>query len=210
MSAETAPLRVHILIDSLTWGGAEMLLGDLAASAPSAGIELSVGYLAEVDGSPAAASLRRHGIEPQLVPVRQMLEPGALPRLRRHLAHVRPQIVHTHLILADIVGTLAARSLGLPAVSTIHLVARQPAVRGSDTRARGRCADHASPPSCAAGPPFVWYPFPTLRRARRTWRRAGTRRNASLLFTTGSHVLLVQRMARACAPNSASRRTHSG
>lgn len=127
MSASPEPLRVHILIDSLTWGGAEMLLGDLAASAPSAGIELSVGYLADVDGSPAAMGLRRHGIEPQLVPVRRMLEPGALPRLRRHLLRVDPQIVHTHLTLADMLGTLAARSLGIPAVSTIHLMA-QPSI----------------------------------------------------------------------------------
>lgn len=119
------PLRVHILIDSLTWGGAEMLLADFAASAPSAGIDLSVGYLVDVDGSPAAAGLRRHGIEPELVPVRSMLELGALPRLRRHLARVRPQIVHTHLALADTLGTVAARSLGLPAVSTVHVVAQR-------------------------------------------------------------------------------------
>ena len=114
-----------------------MLLSDLAASAPSAGIELSVGYLVEVDGSPAAAGLRQHGIEPQLVPVRRMLEPQVLPRLRRHLARVRPQIVHTHLTLADIVGTVAARSLGLPAVSTIHLVARQP-ISDTDVRTAAR------------------------------------------------------------------------
>jgi len=133
----TAPLRVHTLIDSLTWGGAEMLLDDLAAGASSAGIELSVGYLKEIDGSPAAPGLRRLGIEPTLIPVRRMLEPGALPRLRRHLARVRPDIVHTHLGLADVLGTLAARSLGLPSVSTIHLVAGQPTGRPSEAGPRG-------------------------------------------------------------------------
>jgi glycosyltransferase involved in cell wall biosynthesis len=132
VSAAAAPLRVHILIDSLTWGGAEMLLGDLAASASSAGIELTVGYLNEIDDSPAAARLRRHGIEPQLVPVRRMLDQGALRRLRRQLVQARPQIVHTHLTLADAIGTIAARSLGLPAVSTIHLIAGQPTGRPSD------------------------------------------------------------------------------
>jgi glycosyltransferase involved in cell wall biosynthesis len=119
-------LRVHILIDSLTWGGAEMLLGDLAAGAPSGGIELSVGYLQEIDGSPAAMGLRARGIEPELVPVRRILEPGAVPRLRRHLARVRPDVVHTHLEFADALGLSAARSLGLPSVSTIHLLARRP------------------------------------------------------------------------------------
>jgi glycosyltransferase involved in cell wall biosynthesis len=124
--ASATRLRVHTLIDSLTWGGAEMLLGDLAAGAPSAGICLSVGYLHDFDGSPAAAGLRRHGIEPELVPARRLLDLRALRRLRRHLAHMRPHIVHTHLDHADTLGTLAGRSLGLPCVSTIHLVPGQP------------------------------------------------------------------------------------
>jgi glycosyltransferase involved in cell wall biosynthesis len=119
------PLRVHTLIDSLSWGGAETLLGDLAVGAPTAGIELSVGYLREVNGSPAAAALRRHGVEPQLVPVRRMLDPLGLAALRRHLRGLDVDIVHTHLGLADVLGTLAARSLSLPAVSTIHLLAGQ-------------------------------------------------------------------------------------
>ncbi len=138
MSAPPAPLRVHTLIDSLTWGGAEMLLADFAAGAPSAAIELSVAYLAEVDGSPAAVALRALGVEPELVPVGRMAEARALPRLRRHLARVRPDVVHTHLGLADVLGTLAARSLGLPAVSTLHLLARQPTGRAPDADARGQ------------------------------------------------------------------------
>lgn len=102
-----------------------MLLGDLAAAAPSAGIELSVGYLSDTDGSPAAVGLREHGIEPELVSVKRMLEPGALPRVRRHLVRARPDIVHTQLDLADALGGVAARSLGLPCVSTIHLIVGQ-------------------------------------------------------------------------------------
>jgi glycosyltransferase involved in cell wall biosynthesis len=133
-----APLRVHTLIDSLTWGGAETLLADLAAGAPSAGIELSVGYLKEIDGSPAAAGLRGHGVEPELLAVGRMLDPGALPRLRRHLRLQNPDVVHTHLGLADVLGTLAARSLGVPAVSTIHLVAGQSTGRPLDQTRRAR------------------------------------------------------------------------
>ena len=132
---------MHTLIDSLTWGGAEMLLADIAVGAPSAAIELSVAYLAEIDGSPAAPALRALGVEPELVPVGRMAEASALVRLRRHLARVAPDVVHTHLGLADVLGTLAARSLGLPAVSTLHLLARQPTGRPDrgardDVRAR--------------------------------------------------------------------------
>jgi glycosyltransferase involved in cell wall biosynthesis len=138
---QLTPLRVHILIDSLTWGGAEMLLADLAAGAKSASIELSVAYLSDVNGSPSAEGLRRQGIEPELVPVRRMLEARAVPRLRRHLARVAPDVVHTHLALADVLGTVAARSLGIPSVSTIHLLARQATGRRYDASWRGRARD---------------------------------------------------------------------
>jgi glycosyltransferase involved in cell wall biosynthesis len=136
--AVLAPLRVHTLIDSLTWGGAETLLGDLASGAATAGVRMSVGYLHDVNGSPAAAGLRAHGIEPELVSVDRLIEPAGVVRLRRHLMRVRPDVVHTHLAVADALGTLAARSLGIPALSTIHLVAGQPTGRPLDSGARGR------------------------------------------------------------------------
>src|SRR6266571_3307138 len=70
MAADASgPLRVHALISSLTWGGAEMLLSEFAAGAPSAGIELSVGYLEDRDGSPGAARLVQRGVEPVLAPI---------------------------------------------------------------------------------------------------------------------------------------------
>jgi glycosyltransferase involved in cell wall biosynthesis len=119
----TGALRVHVLIDSLNWGGAETLLADYAAGAPAAGIALSVGYLQDVNGSPSATALRARGIQPQLIGVRRLLDAESVWRVRRHLARVRPDVVHTHLGAADVHGTVAARSLGLPTVSTIHLVA---------------------------------------------------------------------------------------
>ncbi len=121
-SSPSAPLRVHALISSLTWGGAEMLLADFARGARHAGIELSVGYLQDYDGSPAAGRLRAAGVEPELVPITGLLNPADLLRVRRHLAEVRPDIVHTHLGNADLMGGVAARSLGIPVISTIHVM----------------------------------------------------------------------------------------
>jgi glycosyltransferase involved in cell wall biosynthesis len=130
-------LRVHVLIDSLNWGGAETLLADYAAGAPAAGIRLSVGYLQDVNGSPSAVALRERGIEPELIGVRKLLDPEALLRVRRHVAAVAPDVVHTHLGAADVHGGLAARSLGLPSVSTIHVVA-PPSTAGLGPRAVAR------------------------------------------------------------------------
>lgn len=130
-------LRVHVLIDSLNWGGAETLLADYAAGAPAADIELSVGYLQDINGSPSAAALRARGVEPELIGVRKLLDAESVWRVRRHLAAVRPDVVHTHLGAADVHGTMAARSLGLPTVSTIHLVAA-PSLRSLDRREAAR------------------------------------------------------------------------
>jgi glycosyltransferase involved in cell wall biosynthesis len=119
---DDAPLHVLVIIDSLTAGGAEMLLSEFAAGAPSAGLRLSVAYLGDRDGSPAAARLRERGVEPVALDLRGLLHPPSLMRVRRHVASVAPDIVHTHLDYADTAGGLAAWSLGVPVVSTVHVM----------------------------------------------------------------------------------------
>src|SRR3954471_8427836 len=94
-------LHVHALVDSLGFGGAEALVPEFAAVSRAEGIDLSVGYLKELDGNPAAARLRRQGIEPTLVPVFD-INPPAVWRVRRHLAAIRPDLVHTHLWNSDL------------------------------------------------------------------------------------------------------------
>jgi glycosyltransferase involved in cell wall biosynthesis len=66
--------------------------------------------------------------------------------VRRHVRGVAPDIVHTHLAYADLMGCLAARSLGIPAVSTVHVTeweartARERARRGLIATVRRRLA----------------------------------------------------------------------
>jgi glycosyltransferase involved in cell wall biosynthesis len=121
-SVDCAPAELDVLavIDHLALGGAEMLLGQFAAAAPRAGIRLSVACFERIDGSPAAEPLRAAGIEPVNLEVEGRPGRRHLQAMRRHLRAVAPQIVHTHLGTADLIGGLAARSRGLPAVSTIH------------------------------------------------------------------------------------------
>jgi glycosyltransferase involved in cell wall biosynthesis len=114
------PIRVHALIDTLGAGGAELLLPELARVAPDAGLELHVTALNVRDHSPAAARLRGHGVEPTIVPIKSILGPRDIWRVRDEIARVSADIVHTHLGNADFVGGLAARSLGVPLTSTIH------------------------------------------------------------------------------------------
>jgi len=117
---DARPLRVHALVDSLGFGGAELLVADFARVAPTAGIELSVGALHEGEVSAAAARLQAAGIEPVVVPVRSLWRRSDVRRVREHLETVGPDLLHTHLGYADVLGGLAARGIGLPSVSTIH------------------------------------------------------------------------------------------
>lgn len=118
--SEPAPLRVHALIDGLGCGGAQMLLADFAELAPRVGVRLTVGYLQDERDDAALMRLRELGLDPVRVGTDRLLAPADVRRVRRHLARVRPALVHTHLKYADVLGGVAARSLGLPAVSTLH------------------------------------------------------------------------------------------
>jgi len=144
-AATLTPLRVHVVIDSMGAGGAELLLADFAAGAGEAGIELSVSYLARHDAEPARERLARLGIEPRWIEVERLVSPAAVGRVRARLREIAPDIVHTHLAYSDALGGIAARSLGLPTVSTIHVMHIDPGWRESAReqlirRVRQRCA----------------------------------------------------------------------
>jgi len=114
-------LRVHALVDTLGSGGAEFLLADFAAVAAAAGIDLSVAAIEPLDPPSAAADrLRRNGLEPETVGTRRMVGRKAFRRMRAHLLRHDPDIVHTHLGTADVLGGIAAWSLRIPSVTTIH------------------------------------------------------------------------------------------
>jgi len=123
-SSRTADRRDQVdalaLIDHFVLGGAETLLTRFALAAPSAGIQLSVACLADLDGNPAAAPLEQAGIAPVNLNLHGRPGPHALRAVRAHIVRVRPQIVHTHLGTSDLLGSLAARSLRVPAICTVH------------------------------------------------------------------------------------------
>ena len=133
------PLRVHALISSLTWGGAEMLLSEFAAGAPSAGVELSVGFLDDRDGEPSGlrASVSG-GSSPSWPRTPTVGCPCSIARITGWFGVSSQRCartwLHTHLGYADMFGGLAARPLGIPVVSTIHIMEwdRDPRARPKD------------------------------------------------------------------------------
>ena len=113
-------VSVLALIDHFVMGGAESQLTRFALAAAGSGIRLSIACLEERDGNPAAAPLVERGIAPVNLNLTGRHGPRSVQAVRRHVAAVNPQVVHTHLGTSDMLGGLAARSLGVPAISTIH------------------------------------------------------------------------------------------
>lgn len=114
-------LRVAHVIHSLGAGGAEGLLVDLATVSCSYGIDLTVIGLSDAEDSRIVPLLEEagalvHGLHAA------RYDGSAVLRVARILRDERIDLVHTHLKHADLVGGLAARIVGVPAVSTLHLI----------------------------------------------------------------------------------------
>ncbi len=125
------------VIHSLGAGGAEGVLTEMVAPARDAGVDVVVMGLSDAQDDRAAVALRETGAS-----VHEFHAPRYDPRVIRTLQHAlvreRIDVVHTHLKHADVVGGLAARRLGLPAVSTLHVIEDAPT--GPAHRGRVRLA----------------------------------------------------------------------
>jgi len=125
-AAGPAPtIRVAHIIHSLGAGGAEHVLVELADVAGDAGMELVVIGLSPVDDPVHAGTLRAKGVTVLQLELGRW-DPRAIGHVARALRRHRVDVVHTHLKHADLVGSIAARPLGLPVVSTLHLIEDAP------------------------------------------------------------------------------------
>ena len=64
--------------------------------------------------------MQEEGVEVSSIPAGPDLNPILFARLVKEIRRQQTDLVHTHLIHADLHGQLAARALRLPAVSTVH------------------------------------------------------------------------------------------
>jgi glycosyltransferase involved in cell wall biosynthesis len=125
----TRQLRVCHLIHSLRDGGAEHLLVTLSEVAAAVGLRISVVSLMPDEGLRFGQQLRRSGVEVRTVGLRSRWDPRGLPRAARLIRQLHPDVVHTHMKHADLVGAYAARRLQVPMVSTLHVIEDSPTPR---------------------------------------------------------------------------------
>ncbi len=117
-----ARLRVAHIIHSLQPGGAEALLVDLGVVAPDLGLELLVVSIMRASDSQYTRLLHELGIEVVDLGRRSRWDPRALTLAVKILRRWRPDVIHSHLKHADLVGAGAARWLHVPLVSTLHVI----------------------------------------------------------------------------------------
>jgi len=108
------------MIDSLGPGGAEQLMPAVLKHLMDAGFNIRVCALQVRLGNPIASELERIGIPVDFVPVPNLRDPLNIIRVLTYLRFHKPQIVHTQLEFSDVLGTLGAKILGIPSVSTLH------------------------------------------------------------------------------------------
>jgi glycosyltransferase involved in cell wall biosynthesis len=98
-------------------GGSERHLLTLLPALSERGVELV--FLGLDDpGWPVEPFYRELEVESLRLPCPRDIDPVLLRRVRRELARLRPDVVHTHLVHGDVYGTLGAGRV--PVVSTKH------------------------------------------------------------------------------------------
>ena len=113
-------IRVLHLIDRLGNGGAETLLRTFAAGIDRTRFELYVAALRPAPGSHLAKELRE-----MHVPIHEFNQHASydIPATVSIVSYIRRNhidIIHTHLLGADIMGRIAGFLTGRPVVSTVH------------------------------------------------------------------------------------------
>lgn len=103
--------------------GSERHLLTLLPALACQGVEVTMLVLEE-PGQPARSfcrALEQAAIPVERLPIRGHLDPSLLARLSARLRALRPEIVHTHLLHADLYGLPAARRAGVAcAISSRH------------------------------------------------------------------------------------------
>lgn len=120
MPAESAQrMKILHLITELELGGAERLLTTMLPRFDRARFDVSVAYL--YGDAPLRAELEKNGVRVIKLDTKGKLDVAGFSRLAQLLRDERIDILHTHLIQADLLGFFAARRAGVPViVSTKH------------------------------------------------------------------------------------------
>jgi glycosyltransferase involved in cell wall biosynthesis len=109
-------VRVVLLVTDLERGGTPMRIARLARGLRAEGIDATVGCLAP--RGPIGAALERDGIATFACDARGAWDLGVFPRLARQLRRIKPDLIHSTLMHANVAARLAGRWLRIPVVTS--------------------------------------------------------------------------------------------
>ncbi|MBL8100208.1 MAG: glycosyltransferase family 4 protein [Anaerolineales bacterium] len=114
--------NIVYMIDGLGWGGAERLMIPILSNINKKKFNVRVCVLQNKDGNPVANELREIGINVDMLSVRHLRDLTAIPRIKSYLQRVKTDLLHAQLEFATVLGGLAAKSLHIPSVVTLHTI----------------------------------------------------------------------------------------
>ena len=106
--------RILHIIPTLDRSGAEKQLTLLAAGLPK--YEFDVHVCALTRGGPLADDLKAAGIPLTVIGKRGKIDPRCWLKLKRHIAALKPELVHTWLFAANAYGRSAAKAARVPRI----------------------------------------------------------------------------------------------
>lgn len=113
-------MRVAIVIDSLQTGGAQKLITAFTSQAPEYGIEPVIVNLRQGSSAVISNEIQSSGVEVFNVTARSLFSLGRLRWLVRFFREAQIDVVHAHLLYANILASVAAYIARIPVVCTLH------------------------------------------------------------------------------------------
>lgn len=118
-------MKILLAITELGAGGAEKIVAVLTREYIRLGHAVTVLSLqGPPSGSPIPEMIRSAGAEIRYLGLRKT-QPGMLKKIREAVLKEAPDVVHAHLIHANLLLRIALRKCGIPLVNTIHISERR-------------------------------------------------------------------------------------
>lgn len=118
----STPIHIAYIIDGLGMGGAERLMVPILKHLDRNRFTPRVCALQSKGDNPLAEEIRALGVPVDDLTIAHLRDLDAIPRLRKYLCDHQIALVHTQLEFSNILGNIAAKTLRLPSVCTVHVL----------------------------------------------------------------------------------------
>jgi glycosyltransferase involved in cell wall biosynthesis len=115
-------MRVLLVIDDLRRAGAQRVIAQEARALHPRFVVFRVAALARHPEPTFVSELRGLGVSVEYIPGSGLLDVRRVTAIAQLIDRLQPDLVHTHLSYANILGTLGARQAHRPVVASLHNV----------------------------------------------------------------------------------------